>query len=287
MLCYLEGQTHEQAARRLDCTEGSVRGRLDRAREKLKAGLARRGLAPAAGLTASALAADVASAAVPPSWIAGTVATLGRAATAQAVSTTVSAAARELADGVFRTMLLAKLKVAASFVTAAAVILAVGAVLMTTLTHSLARDGQVGKAAVSVERPAPDSSPETSAPGRDLDPIDFRVVDKRSGKPIAGAALVIRVNGTDTGRTTTDAAGRAAIAVPTPMPNTLDVLVEKPDFAPMRTLPAVPEDCGGHPRFLHPGDGRHQSRRRRGAGRASPADRGGRGQADDLDSFRT
>ena len=49
------------------------------------------------------------------------------------------------------------------------------------------------------------------------------------------AALTIRVNGTDTGRTTTDAAGRAEIAVPSPMPNSMDVLVEKPGFAPMRT----------------------------------------------------
>ena len=29
VLCYLEGQTHEQAVR-LRCTEGAVRGRLDR-----------------------------------------------------------------------------------------------------------------------------------------------------------------------------------------------------------------------------------------------------------------
>ncbi len=39
VLCYLEGQTHEQAACRLNCTEGAVRGRLDRARERLKARL--------------------------------------------------------------------------------------------------------------------------------------------------------------------------------------------------------------------------------------------------------
>ena len=35
VLCYLEGQSHEEAARRLRCTAGSVRGRLDRARQKL------------------------------------------------------------------------------------------------------------------------------------------------------------------------------------------------------------------------------------------------------------
>ncbi len=118
VLCYLEGQTHEQAARRLRCTEGVVRGRLDRARQRLKTRLTRRGVVPSTGLIASSLAGDMASAAVPPSWIAATVATLGRAATARAISTTVSASALELANGVFRAMILAKLKVAASFVAA-------------------------------------------------------------------------------------------------------------------------------------------------------------------------
>ena len=49
VLCYLEGRTQEEAARRLRCTPGSVRGRLDRAREKLRSRLVRRGLAPTAG----------------------------------------------------------------------------------------------------------------------------------------------------------------------------------------------------------------------------------------------
>ena len=45
VLCYLEGRTHEEAARRLRCSTGSVRGRLDRARHKLRDRLTRRGLA--------------------------------------------------------------------------------------------------------------------------------------------------------------------------------------------------------------------------------------------------
>ena len=86
VLCYLEGRTHEEAARRLRCTAGSLRGRLDRAREKLKDRLTRRGLAPAAGLAALAMGGEGASAAVPAPLIAATVATLARAATATAVS---------------------------------------------------------------------------------------------------------------------------------------------------------------------------------------------------------
>ena len=95
VLCYLEGRTHEEAARRLRCSAGSVRGRLDRARQKLKDRLTRRGVAPAAGLTAMAAGAEVASAAVPAPMIAATVATLARAATATAVSGAASASALE------------------------------------------------------------------------------------------------------------------------------------------------------------------------------------------------
>ncbi len=59
VLCYLEGRTHEEAARKLRCSAGSVRGRLDRARQKLKDRLTRRGVAPAAGLAALAAGAEV------------------------------------------------------------------------------------------------------------------------------------------------------------------------------------------------------------------------------------
>ena len=76
VLCYLEGMTHVEAASRLRCSVGSVRGRLDRARQKLKCRLTRRGLAPAAGLAALSMGGEGASAAVPAPLIAGTVATL-------------------------------------------------------------------------------------------------------------------------------------------------------------------------------------------------------------------
>ena len=46
VLCYLEGLTHEQAARRLGWPVGTVRSRLARARDRLRTRLTRRGLAP-------------------------------------------------------------------------------------------------------------------------------------------------------------------------------------------------------------------------------------------------
>lgn len=52
VLCYLEGQSHEQAAERLKCPIGTIKGRLSRAREILKPRLSRRGLALSVGLMA-------------------------------------------------------------------------------------------------------------------------------------------------------------------------------------------------------------------------------------------
>src|SRR5262249_7346974 len=53
VLCYLEGLTHEAAARRLSWPVGTVEGRLARARGLLRSRLTRRGLAPAIGLLAA------------------------------------------------------------------------------------------------------------------------------------------------------------------------------------------------------------------------------------------
>jgi RNA polymerase sigma factor (sigma-70 family) len=47
VLCHLEGLQHEEVAERLGCPVGTVESRLFRARQRLRAGLVRRGLAPA------------------------------------------------------------------------------------------------------------------------------------------------------------------------------------------------------------------------------------------------
>ncbi len=50
VLCYLQGQTHEAAARQLGWPVGTVRGRMARGRDLLRIRLLRRGLAPSAAL---------------------------------------------------------------------------------------------------------------------------------------------------------------------------------------------------------------------------------------------
>ena len=64
VLCYVECQTHEQAARALRCPVATLQTRLLRAKAKLRTRLARRGLAPTVGLLAMGTAGSEASAIV-------------------------------------------------------------------------------------------------------------------------------------------------------------------------------------------------------------------------------
>ncbi len=57
VLCDLEGLTYQDAARRLGCPVGTIGVRLRRARERLRARMMRRGLAPTAGLIVALLRA--------------------------------------------------------------------------------------------------------------------------------------------------------------------------------------------------------------------------------------
>jgi RNA polymerase sigma factor (sigma-70 family) len=70
VLCYLEGRTRDEAARQLGWSLGTLRGRLERGRELLRARLVRRGLTLSAALGAGALLAESAGAALPAAFVA-------------------------------------------------------------------------------------------------------------------------------------------------------------------------------------------------------------------------
>ncbi len=65
VLCYLEGLTRDEAAARLGWPLATLRGRLERGREKLRAGLGRRGFPLVAGLLAVVLESPAPAA---PNW---------------------------------------------------------------------------------------------------------------------------------------------------------------------------------------------------------------------------
>jgi RNA polymerase sigma factor (sigma-70 family) len=115
VLCDLEGKTRKEAARQIGVPEGTVAGRLARARVMVAKRLSQRGVALTGGAFAAVLSQEAASAAVPNSVVDSTVqaASLlaaGKAAGAAAMSATVAA----LTEGVLKTMMLSKLKNAAA-----------------------------------------------------------------------------------------------------------------------------------------------------------------------------
>jgi RNA polymerase sigma factor (sigma-70 family) len=120
VLCYLEGLTHEQAARRLGWPVGTVRSRLARARARLRADLTRRGIAPdAASLPMLAFRRI----SLPDGLIDATVrAAMLLAARDAGEAGLVSAAAVALTEGVLRTMFVSKLTVTAVILLAVAAI---------------------------------------------------------------------------------------------------------------------------------------------------------------------
>jgi RNA polymerase sigma factor (sigma-70 family) len=123
VLCYLEGKTNEQAAEVLGCPRGSMSARLAQARDRLRAGLARRGhVVPAAGI-ATLLDSTRAEAGVPSRLIADTVRTALWFDSAEAgIAGVVSTRAVALANGTFRAMFVYKLKIAAAVLVTAAML---------------------------------------------------------------------------------------------------------------------------------------------------------------------
>jgi RNA polymerase sigma factor (sigma-70 family) len=178
VLCYLEGRTREEAAASLRCSEATVKGRLERARDLLRARLTRRGVALSAGLFVTALSQNGARAAVSATLAQTTVRAVLLVAQGQPAAGVISAEVAALVEGVRKAMFMTKLRIVAA-VALAVGLLGTGAGLVTRQVLAAGRE-PVGPA--GLPKPA---DPETGVPEAPTPPPQEGEAGKAAADPAA------------------------------------------------------------------------------------------------------
>jgi RNA polymerase sigma factor (sigma-70 family) len=168
VLCDLEGKTRKEAARHFRVPEGTVASRLATARSMLARRLSRHGLVMSGAALALALAEQQASAHVPASVASTTIqAAILFAAGQTAAVGAISAQATLLAEGVLKTMLFAKLKLA----TAVLIVVAV-----------------LGMSVAAVAQPGADNPAQAPATQADVGQVSVPVQTGQEPNPVPPAA---------------------------------------------------------------------------------------------------
>jgi len=119
VLCDLEGRGHKEAAQQLGWAQGTLSGRLFRAREMLAKRLRRQGLAVGAAPLAALLSARASSAAVPSALMETTFHAANLIAAGQAATGLVSANVAALMEAMMKSILLTKVMIGVTLVAGA------------------------------------------------------------------------------------------------------------------------------------------------------------------------
>src|SRR5439155_10275611 len=112
VLCYLAGQTQEEAAGHLGWSLRTLKRRLERGKELLRLRLSRRGLTLSSTLLIAGLSQQEAAAVVPVALTLETIKEAGLVAAAKGASTTISANTLALTKAALKSLALGKLKCA-------------------------------------------------------------------------------------------------------------------------------------------------------------------------------
>ena len=175
VLCDLEGHSYEAAAKYLDCPPGTIKSRLARGRNRLRDGLARRGITSAAGPDASPIPPVFVLSTISTQLAKATVAGVTRATPVAAqIGESFSASVTTLAERVLQVMWLTRIKAVAAAALAVGIVIT-GLGLLATVTSGesqpLAQDSGDPKAITKAESPAPPTTEESTAKTPDDAPV--------------------------------------------------------------------------------------------------------------------
>jgi RNA polymerase sigma factor (sigma-70 family) len=200
VLCYLQGNTNEEAALLLGCPKGTVATRLARAREQLRRRLTRRGCVLSAGILTTVLTTKASAVSLPAGLVRSTLAY----ASGKAI---LSGKVLALSDGVLRMLYLNKMKMAAGVVLA---LVLAGTGVGLVVRHTWAGGGPENAGVAGTPKVEPAKAPPPAAQdevqvaakqdlaaGTDLfgDPLPARAVARlgtvrfRHGAPLSASAI--------------------------------------------------------------------------------------------------
>jgi RNA polymerase sigma factor (sigma-70 family) len=194
VLCYLQGKTHEEAARQLGCPLTTLRTRVARGRKLLRDQLTKNGLTLSAAGLAALLMASTAPAAVPAALVKAVLKAALPFAAGQAAATLCTAQVAGLVEGGLQTMFFSKAKMAV-------VLLVLGLVVG---AGALANGGRAADQGKQPRAAAPREKPSAQVRGVELPPsvkeeaaevmVSGRVLGP-DDKPFAGAKLFVVARG--------------------------------------------------------------------------------------------